>query len=373
LKTALVVHPWFPIFGGGEYLCLCVCQTLQQEGYKVKILTDTYRPDVAEQVYSMGKVLADCEHIPIQGFHAKNLLPKLTLIGVQRIIWARKLLKEVNGIAADVIFVTQPSWFQFRQSKRYDFMYNFRDLFTYPVLPGRSNRKHIVHRLYLTMLKQLRNLLIGRPVVKRFLALSNMIYRDLLKSGIVNAEMIFPPARLDVFYPKQKKRQIVISCRIDPAKNLEGYFTIAKELPKEKFLLVTRDNETTRLAHPGYAEKLLAKKPANVELVNSVTKNVPETIEESLVYLYTGIEPGIGIAIMEACGAGCIPMAPHIGGGGEIVRALGAGQVFDSYPDAVRRLKLILEQPEPSPDEIRQMALKRFGMERFQTRIRELL
>jgi glycosyltransferase involved in cell wall biosynthesis len=228
-------------------------------------------------------------------------------------------------------------------------------------------------KAYLFLLNRMRDFLIGRPQVKKFLALSDLIYRDLLQNGMFNSEMMFPPARLDLFHPKPKKRQIVITCRIDPAKNLEGFFKIAEQLPKEKFLLVARDNETTRITHPQYAEKLFRKKPSNVEFVNSPIKNVPEALEESLVYLYTGIEPGIGIAIMEACGAGCIPMAPHIGGGGEIVRALGAGSTFNSYPDAVRRLKLILENPEPSPDRIREMALKTFGMEQFQTRIRALL
>jgi glycosyltransferase involved in cell wall biosynthesis len=256
-------------------------------------------------------------------------------------------------------------------------MYNVRDLYTYPVLGGTtirgSRRFRPQWQAYILILEKLRKRLIGQPYVKRFLALSDLIYRDLLQQGFENAEMIFPPARLDVFTPKPKKRQIVITCRIDPAKNLEGYFKIAEQLPKERFLLVGRDNETTRIAHPGYAERVLSRKPSNVEFINSPVKNVPETVEESMVYLYTGIEPGIGIAIMEACGAGCIPMAPHIGGGGEIVRALGAGSTFNSYPDAVRRLKLILENPEPSPVQIREMALKAFGMEEFQRRIRELL
>jgi len=383
LKKALIIHPWFPIFGGGEYLCLCVCEILQKQGYEVTIASDVFQPEMAEEVYGMGSVLGKCNHIPMPEFHPKRLVPGFNLYGVERLFWARRIKDSLKDFPAEIIIATQPSWLKCKQTNRYDFMYNVRDLYTYPSLMLKADPKTFLARhkrgiglqwkAYFFVLSKLRDVMIGKPNVKRFIALSHLIYRDLVANGFPNSEMVYPPARLDVFHPRPKKRQVVISCRIDPAKHLETFFKIAESLPDEKFILVGRDNQTTRLAHPNYAERLLATKPKNVELVNSPIKNVPEYIEESLVYLYTGIEPGIGIAIMEACGAGCIPMAPHIGGGSEIVEALGAGTLFHNIPEAVNKLKNILNDPNPLPDQIRRMALSVFGKDKFEQRIRELL
>lgn len=383
MKRALVIHPWFAIFGGGEYLCLCVCQVLQDEGFEVTIASDVYDRKMAEEVYAMGDILAKCNHIQMPQFLPRRLVPGFNLYGVERLFWARGIKDRLEDFPADVVIATQPSWLKCRQTNRYDFMYNVRDLYTYPSLmlkvdpkTFRARHRHGIGfqwQVYFFILAKLRDIMIGKPNVKRFLALSDLIYKDLIASGFSNSEMIFPPARLDVFHPRPKKRQVVITCRIDPAKHLETFFKIAEQLPLEKFILVGRDNETTRLAHPQYAERLLKTMPSNVEFVNAPVKNVPKCVEESLVYLYTGIEPGIGIAIMEACGAGCIPMATNIGGGSEIVKALGSGETFSTIPEAVRKLKNLLDHPSISPDTIREMALKAFGTERFQQRIRELV
>lgn len=330
----------------------------------------------------MGDVLQRCSHIEVPAFIPKRKLPGLNLYALQRLLQARSIQRTLKNTEANIVFATQPSWLNIKQAeKRYDFMYNVRDLFTYPTLLNTTSRSlgdkqrgmGLQWRAYFFMLSKLRYLLIGKPKVKRFIALSDLIYRDLLATGIKNAEMIFPPARLDLFHPRPKKRQIVLTCRIDPAKNLDLFFKIASELPLEKFYLVGRDNTTTRLAHPKYAERIFSKKPSNVEFINSPIKEVRQVLEESLVYLYTGIEPGIGIAIMEGCGAGCIPMAPHIGGGSEIVKALGAGETFTSWNDGVRKLKNILDNPSPSPQAIREMALKAFNPDVFAEKIRALL
>lgn len=383
MKTALVVHPWFPIFGGGEYLCLCVCQTLQEAGYQVSIVSDVYDPELVEEIYAMGKVLASCKHIPLERFVPRRVVPKLNLYALQKLLWARRIRGKLENYPADVIFATQPSWLRFKQQNRYDFTYNVRDLFTYPSLLFRFSPRTIMERhqkgigpewkAYFFILSKARDILIGKSYVKKFIALSGLIYRDLVQNGTENAEMMFPPARLSVFHPKEKKRQVVITCRLDPAKNLEMFFKIAERLSEERFLLVARDNPTTRQAHPRYIETLLKTKPKNVEFINSPIRLVPEALEESRVYLYTGIEPGIGIAIMEACGAGCIPLAPVIGGGSEVVDHLGAGFKFASVDDAVRKVKLALDDPPWKPEELRERTLKAFSQETFEKRIRELL
>ena len=50
-KSALVIHPQFSYYAGGELLCLYVCKALQELGYEVTIACDVYNPSDVERFY----------------------------------------------------------------------------------------------------------------------------------------------------------------------------------------------------------------------------------------------------------------------------------------------------------------------------------
>jgi glycosyltransferase involved in cell wall biosynthesis len=100
--------------------------------------------------------------------------------------------------------------------------------------------------------------------------------------------------------------------------------------------------------YKGYAERILSNKPSNVEYVEARIRQAPEFLEESKVYLHTSTEPGMGIAVMEAMSAGCVPVAPREGGAGETMNAAGVGFRYDRIQDAVRFIRSELQQDDGS-------------------------
>ncbi len=92
------------------------------------------------------------------------------------------------------------------------------------------------------------------------------------------------------------------------------------------------------------------------------------------MYLYTGSEAGIGIALVEAIAAGCIPFSPYGVGAVDIIQAAGVGQLFDSAQQAAERIEMILEVEQPA-QEIYEISDKAsmFSPERFEEQIKKLV
>lgn len=349
------------------------------------MVSDLYDPDMAEQVYGMGNILGECDHLKIPTFNPVHPpIPHLNLYAFQRLLWVRSLHTLLEDVECDVVFATQSTSFKFNGKPVYHFLYDIQHLFTFPSALDTKGIQAYFGRplvrgagfhwqLYYFMLARLRDGLIGNPKPDHFLAVSSRVQKELTRRGFKNCSMIYPPARLDTFHPREKRKQIVLTARLDPAKNIEGFFQIARRLPHYHFILVARDTPVLRSFHKGYAEKLLATKPVNVEYVNRPIREVPELLEESQVYLYTGVEPGIGIAIMEACGAGCVPIANMVGGGAEVVDGLGAGFKFRNFDDAARKVKLAMEDSPWDPIELREKALKAFSPDVFMSKIQSLV
>lgn len=375
-KKALVIHPRFYVYGGGELLSLHVMKTLLENGYETWLASDTYDPETVERIYQFGNVLKRVRHIPIPPFNP--VLPRF--LAFQRLFYARTIR---NFLDRDwnIVFSTQSSVFSIKTAPLYHFIYDIVDTFSYPSIPFIA--KHgipalggsgLAWKAYYFLLKQARKLVLsGDPKPKAFYALSEKIRGDLERNGFANARTIYPPCSLE-FQPCQKKKRVVQVTRLVPQKRLEWFMQIARRLPQYRFLIVGRDNPILQRLNPGYAEKLLASKPGNVEYVEAAIRERPELVEESKVYLYTGIEPGLGIALMEAMGAGCIPVCPFEGGGGEVVRASKVGFQYRSLDEAVTLVRNALEDNYSGhrPDYIREQA-KMFSVEAFQEKIRSLL
>ena len=363
-----------PVFGGGEFLCLNVCLALQERGYHVKLVCDIFDPEMAEEVYGMGSVMKRCEHVPIPEFVPKKApLPGLHLYAIQRLIYQRRIRVPIESIEANVAFSTQSSVFSMKDKQIYHFLYNIIDLFSYPAsLTDESKRgSGFRWRAYYWGLNRLRNLLIGDPSPDFFFALSEGVHADLVSRGYPNSTTIFPPARMD-FHPLAKKKQVITVSRIVKPKRLEMFFEIARRLPQYPFYLIGRNAPELRALEPGYSDALFKNMPSNVHYIESPIKQVPRYLQESKVYLYCGVEPGIGIAIMEACGAGCVPVTPNAGGGREVVDAIGEGYTFRDVDEAVRAVEAAL-LGDDIPERIAEKARERFSPEAFRSKIMDVL
>ena len=108
--------------------------------------------------------------------------------------------------------------------------------------------------------------------------------------------------------------------------------------------------------------------------VDALVSERPELLEESKVYLYTGVERGIGLALVEAIAAGCIPFSPPDVGATDILRASGVGDVYNTAEEAAVKIRASLEQ-ELGEDEILEISerARRFSPEVFKQWIRKIV
>jgi glycosyltransferase involved in cell wall biosynthesis len=230
----------------------------------------------------------------------------------------------------------------------FHFLYSVGDLFSYPhaaaplVVPIAGTT---LAKIYVDGLRRAKKLLWGKqPSRDWFFAVGSNILRDIRKRGYNNSSLAFPPCRVS-FHPRfPKKKQVIQVARIIPDKRLELYCEIASRLPDYRFLLVGKIDQLSASAFPGYAKRILSRLPRNVIYVDAFLRDCPELLEESMVYLYTGIEPGIGLAMVEAMAAGCIPFSPGEVGAADVLKASGAGVLYRSSDEVVAKIAWLMKQ-----------------------------
>src|SRR3990172_1438223 len=103
MKQAVVIHPRFIIYGGGEMVALHVIKALQDLDYNVSIATDNYNPVEVEKNFQMGKIMENCTSIRVPPF--RPVLSKF--LAVQRLRYASRVVDILRNLKPDVAFSTQ--------------------------------------------------------------------------------------------------------------------------------------------------------------------------------------------------------------------------------------------------------------------------
>jgi glycosyltransferase involved in cell wall biosynthesis len=351
MKEALVIHPQMSYYAGGELLCLYVCKALQEAGYQVTLACDVFKPLEIDRFFGLGSVVQNCKHKRIITFSA--ILP--FLVALQRVPYAVKMRTLLCKTKADVIFSTQSSSFYIPTKKKlFHVVYNARDMFNYPLgsnLPIPTGSKAI-GKPYRLLLRFVKRFLLDpyRPEPTIFFAVGSRVLQELVEKGYRNSALLFPPCRT-TFRPKfPKKRQVVQFTRIIPDKRLELFLEIAQRLPEYPFYIVGRTSTDRTGTDYEYSQKILGSLPRNVTFVEALTRERPDLLEQSKVYLYTGIETGIGVALVEAISAGCIPFSPNGVGATDVIKTAGVGYLFDSAQQAAEKIREVIEAEQTRED-----------------------
>lgn len=360
MKTALVVQDSLGFLGGGELVCLTTCLALQSLGYHVKLVSDTFPTSEVEAVFGLGNVLERCEQVKVPTLGRKlarlSSLPGLLLS--QR---SKRFLERQH---ADIVFVT-------RDPRRPDVLpdeHLFRFMYELSQLDPYWRAYKYTGRLYDAMYE-------SRRASTSFLALSPKLVEQLKARGHLSTRLVYPSIGKG-YHHQQKKNQVIYVTFLAPQKRIQDFTYIASQLPSLQFYLVGRDTERINRIYHGYAAAILANLPNNVHYVETRIRQQPDLLEQSKVYLHASTEPGMGIAVIEALSAGCLPIAPHEGGAGEVIAAAGVGLCYNSLEEAVECVRVAARgedrKSQFSPEEI---ALKSriFSQEAFQSRIRNII
>lgn len=336
MKQALVVHPRFTIYGGGEMVALHVIKTLQDMDYHVSIATDNYDPAEVEKNLQMGRIMESCTAISLPSF--RPVLAKF--LAVQRLRYASRVMEILRKLKPDVAFSTQSIMYYVPGVRTFHIVYDMADLFE--IQTGKYARGPLASvwkKPYYGLLRRTRQ---GNLTGNHFFVpLSRALEQQLAALRYPHSSVIFPPCDM-IFRPRPKKKRVCLVSRIAPQKYIEEFMKIARTLPEYEFILVGTHAEM----NARYARKVLSIVPPNVEYVEARIRDRRELLEESKVYLYTSLEPGIGIALGQAMGAGCIPVTPAWGGGAEMVLESGVGYMYRTVDEASQKVKKALESEE---------------------------
>lgn len=341
-------------------VALHTMKALQEIGWKVSIVTDNYNPEEVEQNFRMGEVLRKCEPIEIPPFRPLTR----RFLALQRLRYAKKVRELTRELRPDVVFSTQSVIYYIPGIRTFHIVYDMADLFE--IIPGEGPLSSRWKRPYYRLLRP--TFQSGLTSNRLFVPLSHSLEQRLSALRYPHSTALFPPCDM-IFRPGLKRKQVCLVSRIAPQKNIEGFMEIAGKSPNCHFVLVGVETEVEQ----SYSKRVLSTKPSNVEYVEVRIRDRPEIVEESKVYLYTSTEPGIGIALGQAMGAGCIPVTPARGGGAEMVSESGVGY---TYRDSEEASGLVLKAIESSesrdlPGYISGRA-QIFSSECFRTKIEQL-
>ena len=369
MKQALVIHPLFTVYGGGETVCLHVIKALQEVNYSVILASDNFSPKEVDERLGMGEILSRCRHFLLPKFN-----PRIRkFLAYRRLSHMSMLMRKMESLKPDIAFNTQSPTLFLRNAPNFSMIYDLAEFFALHTSGQfRTDALSSTARLpYEALVKRRLTPLANPAIAKRtFIPLSYLLEYQLKLFGYPHTPAVFPPCDL-IFEPKRKKKRVVQVTRVFPNKRIEDFIQIASRLREYDFVIVGADTRTERLTHPKYLANLLSQKPENMDYVEARIRHRPDLLEESKVYLYTSIEPGINISAAQALGAGCIPVTPVWGGGSELVHAAGKGYTYADIDDAVNKVRQALEDPA-SPEEIANTA-KIFGSDKFEQRIKEIV
>ncbi len=356
----LVVHPRFDVFGGGEYLAINVIQALDEIGYDVYLRTIDYDEAAVERAFGVKPNLAGI--LPLADFKPRFR----KALALQRAISVKRQRRKVarTYLQFDQVWHTQTAyWVESSPgAKLFNIFYDPTDIFIIGSIYSKQYTGQSIVRIPRSIFKKpyyyfIKRILRTDVELKSTLSipLSRSLQATLSRFHYPHTEFIIAPASLK-FKPGLKRKQVVLVTRIATHKRIEDFLAIARTLPQYRFILLGAVSATERRLMPGYADNLIKAKPSNVDYIERRLWTVPEVLEESTVYLYPAIEEAINISFMQGCGAGCIPIAPAIGGGAELVNKLEAGYTYADLKEAASRVTEAIENPKWSPQEIRHKA-----------------
>ncbi len=373
IRDAIVIHPRFTLYGGGEVIGLHVCKVLQELGYHVHLACDNFSPEEADHHFGLGEIMKKCTHVPV----LREFSPFLTrrFLAYQRAIYGIRLLNSIKiPDNCDFVFSTQSMLYFKPDLFNFCVAYDLADFF-YAHRIGSTMTKSVLKSIYYYPLQRLYKHYAIRMSEKEnfFIPLSRAIEQSMNTLHYPHSRFVFPPCDMS-FRLLPKEKYAVNTSRLVPSKRLEDFIEIARRLPQYKFVIVGKMSKTEEDLFPNYREKLLDSLPSNAKLVEALVRECKDSVERAKLYLYPSVEPGVSISLGQAMGAGCIPITPSVGGGAEMVEASGVGYMYRSLDEAAEIVEHALESdaPRDNPEHIAERA-QIFSADSFDERIRTII
>ena len=317
---AVVVHHNLNAVGGEATVAIETIRALRDLGYDVELVT-VLKPNAEVITKAYGN------KIPIE--KVKSIFPfKMEYFGIyQRLL---TIIPRLSIRDSDVIINTHGNTLPYlipNYTRCILFVFFPTWLRDYEVYENKY-RRSLFWNAYFKPYRVMSNMLMKRTLSRSNLILtSSKFSRDVLKKAYphVNSYVLYPAVDIDRFSLAYKSnsrvRQVLIIARLSAEKQIEKVIKIARLLNGIKFKVIG----SLIPANRRYFESLQRMIQENrlegvIKLVpNATHEELVAAMSESMVYLHTMYGEHFGISIVEAMGAGLLPIVPSYGGCSEIV------------------------------------------------------
>lgn len=163
----------------------------------------------------------------------------------------------------------------------------------------------------------------------------NQIQSKFKKSSTV----IYPPVKLDEFYPEKKENKIVSVGRFSQEKNHDFGINVAKQLSIEFNIIGNTKTKSNILYYEKLSSLLKNESIKNIHLLKNIErKNLIQIMNSSKVFFHFSKET-FGISIVEGIAAGCLPIVPDNSAHNETVPYEELRYRPNDITDATKKLK----------------------------------
>jgi glycosyltransferase involved in cell wall biosynthesis len=248
----------------------------------------------------------------------------------------------------DILINTSGEIINFMEDIAYVNAVPMRAAFNYPEsLPIQTSLWRRCSRIYDLFLKPIDGLNRNTLFVTNSKFNEDIITRSLGRRAMV----VYPPVDVESFKPlyrrKERENLVVTVSRFRPGKNLESIPYIAKHV-NARFLIIgpsDQSSATTINAIRGLAKKFEIQDRVQL-LTNEPRSVLLEKLSDAKVLLHTQFFEAFGMSVVEAMAAGCVPIAPNVGGPWFDILDHEQGKYGYSYgssKEAAETIKLLME------------------------------
>ncbi len=372
LKIGLL-HNTLNVMGGAEKFTLDLISLLHERGMSVNLATfDPVRWDSVKKMF--GNVQS-----PDREFSVLPFRPKL--FRIYQGILMKPIANRLSG-QCDVVVNTHS-----------DHLYCYSDIvYMHGVIPlDATEDAHILDRYDKSLLMKLYIMpykYLIRPKLRPYTDGDGIVFvanskftqermKRILK--IIKSEIIYPAVDTETYSPltknESRQNQVVTVGRFTREKNLHLIPEVAGKCPEDiTFAIVTA---SASIKDDLMREFTYACKKHGVESRVKLYMNIPieqklQILGNSKVYLHLMPGEHFGLAVAEACSAGCLPVVVKGGGQEEIVEGI-EHSVYGDLPHAAELVKLAVKSWTPQKSLEVSSLMERFSKKNFGNRFCSLI
>lgn len=312
----LIVHAFFDVIGGGEFLALNAARALRESGYDVTILTGT--PIIRSKIESLHNInVAELKFI-IKPPRVSNFLKRISrgkFTRLRRLIFYNEFFEEYVK--------------RFKQEHEYDLAIDTQSNILAPVdivyihYPAVAEmlpvHKGLHWRVYNWLVKTYASRISRLGLPGRILTNSTWTAGQIYKAYNVVADVVYPPVDVEFFgvaaSNDRRDKLIVTVSRFTVEKKLERIVDVAAKLRDYNFVLTGSTDEYSHVVLDEIKRRIREHGLDNVTLEPDLARSkLLGYLKNARYYLHSEFPEHFGIAVVEAMAAGCVPVVYKDGG-----------------------------------------------------------